>query len=313
MVSDVVTSDGMVMLNKTTVEDNFVLKVLRQIELYLGILFLRGAQAMGRLWSQRSVTRYACAHGSGKKDDSTVERQAECPAVQKVTFPVSSTWFDRSNLLIELERRGKGRAFAEDLDTIGELIRTWRALRNYPRAKLAQDLGISVDVLLFLETGDGIPEDITLEQLQRLVQLCRDDEVGDELALCIHRYVDKAGHIASLNNKRACCPEHWLEANEVSRLPQEQLTGSLSAPPRDDYDAVDNSRSQLSPKESNLLRKKDSMATCSFRQEHLDNKSDTDTDVVTVEKSGSHPELQSSSPSPMANPSEQSTSQPHTE
>jgi len=190
MGSDMTTIDSMVAMGKTIVRDNVVLMTLQLMRLYKRAFSQIGTWAMSRLWSYVSVKEDACDHRS--EEDLTIEQLRHQAAVQDIAFPVSrsSSWFDRSSFLIELEQKENKRAFSEDLDAIGELFSAWRVLHNYTRASLAQELGISVDALLFLETGSGTQDDISWEQWQRLISLCRNDVVGEKLALRIYRYID---------------------------------------------------------------------------------------------------------------------------
>ena len=120
----------------------------------------------------------------------------EQPADEGVANPVSGAWFDRSNVLIELEQAGQLRPLADELDAMGELIRSWRSQHRCTRSEFAREIGMPVDALLFLETGTGLPEDITSGQLQRLVQLFEHDKLGERFKSLVERYVEKVSAAA---------------------------------------------------------------------------------------------------------------------
>jgi transcriptional regulator with XRE-family HTH domain len=108
------------------------------------------------------------AESSGGQVHRPGEERDERTAGEEVAVPVFGAWFERSNLLLELEQHGESRRLAAELDAIGKEIKRWRSSHKQSRAQLAARTGMTADALLFLETGSGIPEDLTRQQLARL-------------------------------------------------------------------------------------------------------------------------------------------------
>lgn len=220
------TPNGMVALRETLTQDAFILNnILNQIWEMARALFRAYPQPVGFVLLSTSMptARFEADKESGQEGSQSTDQRDVRPANKGVAFPASGAWFDRSNLLIRLKQQDESRAFAEDLDAIGELIRNWRMDHQYPRARLAHDIGMPVDALLFLETGNGIPEDISKTQLLLLLRRLADDELGEEFTLRARSYLKKLD--AALPGKaRAQSTEHRssLGSSEVA-LSQENL------------------------------------------------------------------------------------------
>lgn len=118
------------------------------------------------------------AETSGAKVYRSEEGRDEDSAGTEVATPVFGAWFERSNLLIELEQQGKSRPLALELDAIGKEIKRWRGCHKQSRVQLAARAGMTADALLFLETGSGIPEDLTRRQLAQLQQIFAEGELS---------------------------------------------------------------------------------------------------------------------------------------
>lgn len=85
--------------------------------------------------------------------------------------PISKALLERSNLALTLKQAGLEDHGNSYLTRIGSLAKTIRIQEGYSRNEFAKRLGITPDQLLFLETGFGIDEDITVE---KLIYLCDD-------------------------------------------------------------------------------------------------------------------------------------------
>jgi len=116
----------------------------------------------------------------------------------EVDIPVpslSQALLDRCNLVVDGVLSGQEPVMDKHLQAIGKKVKLWRIQSEYTRAALAKRLGMNPDQLLFLETGVGMPEDVTLSQLLRLQALLTESDQGRDFDQQVQEYVVmRCGH-----------------------------------------------------------------------------------------------------------------------
>lgn len=107
----------------------------------------------------------------------------------KTVPPISVALLERSNLAFTHRQAGLGNLGNKYLTGIGDLAKTIRVQQGDSRNVFAQKLGITPEQLLFLETGFGIDEDITVEQLLYLCDYLLEPS-QEELRALLAEYSD---------------------------------------------------------------------------------------------------------------------------
>lgn len=101
---------------------------------------------------------------------------------------IASELLDRCNVVAEDGRAQEDSREIEALDAIGDLLKTWRIQQQLTRATLAEQLGMTSEQLLFLETGMSMSHDISIDQLKRLQEMLANSVQSGELTCLLQEY-----------------------------------------------------------------------------------------------------------------------------
>jgi len=101
---------------------------------------------------------------------------------------VASELLDRCNVVAQDGRNQENDRVIGVLDAIGDLLKTWRIQQQLTRAALAEQLDMTREQLLFLETGMSMSCDISIEQLKRLQEMFANGAQSKELTCLLQEY-----------------------------------------------------------------------------------------------------------------------------
>ena len=128
--------------------------------------------------------------------------------------PLSQEFLDRCSLVVDRVRSGQEAMTNEHLQAIGKRVRAWRIQSGYTRATLAERLGMDPDRLLFMETGIGLPDDVTLPQLLQLRALLAGSDHGRGFGRLVQEYLVVHHSPDDADAQRSVTPERWAAARD---------------------------------------------------------------------------------------------------